>query len=207
MKTNQKGLGALEALLILVIIGLIGGVGGYVWHDQNKGKDTPSSAANLQNKPLAETKRKSKDGFLVIKEWGVKIPVTKTGLTLFYELTDNSVAFSSTELDDLCDGSYGPWTYNIARGLAEEFVPSETATSEEAKQLSDAERTTFGEFYKSPANLPSGPFAKKIGNYYYVHSVHFLVSCAKYDSGQEKLDKIENAQKLVVQMVQQMTQL
>lgn len=39
-KHNQKGIGAIEALLILVIVGLIGFVGWYVWHSKNQANNT-----------------------------------------------------------------------------------------------------------------------------------------------------------------------
>lgn len=44
MKNNQKGFGAVEALVIVLILGLIGFGGWYIWHKSQKNEPSPSNA-------------------------------------------------------------------------------------------------------------------------------------------------------------------
>lgn len=60
-KINQKGFGAVEAILILVIIGLIGFVGWFVYNSNNKATDTLKNAA-------APAVNNSQAGWLTFKQ-------------------------------------------------------------------------------------------------------------------------------------------
>lgn len=81
MKLNQKGFGAVEAILTMVIIGLIGGTGWYVWNAKNSTEDTlkPNNSslpkkdkAPVSSKPVFN---KLPDGFAEYKvdEFGFRM--------------------------------------------------------------------------------------------------------------------------------------
>lgn len=83
LKSNQKGFGAVEVLLVLILIGILGGVGFYVYNSNKKSNqkaDTTSTASKAETKVAdkstdTETVKEADAnlGYLVIKEWGVKI--------------------------------------------------------------------------------------------------------------------------------------
>ncbi|HEX5456116.1 MAG TPA: hypothetical protein VFW77_01990 [Candidatus Saccharimonadales bacterium] len=83
-KLNNKGFGVVEAILILIIVGIIGGTGVYVYKQNQSDKDLGSggnsqiqkTASDSQaDKQTAQTPaaEDSNKGFLVIKEWGIKV--------------------------------------------------------------------------------------------------------------------------------------
>jgi hypothetical protein len=86
MKKNQKGFSALEGLLIVVIVGMLGGVGWYVWHSQQQVDKTYFQTSNSSVRPRPKissttspqsstNKEDPNKDYLVIKEWGVKLPM------------------------------------------------------------------------------------------------------------------------------------
>ncbi len=107
IRSNQSGVGAIEALLILVIIVLLGGTGWYVWHSKkqtdktlNTANKTVENTALTKSKPVADATATwktftSKDG------WSMKIP---DGWKLY---TDNSALLSMDAFDS------GPGDVNL----------------------------------------------------------------------------------------------
>ena len=80
-KLNQKGFGIVEGLLIFVAVALIAGTGYYVYK-QSQNNDKAQSSVEVANKKEAvvtpptktsTTKADPYDGYVVIKEWGIKI--------------------------------------------------------------------------------------------------------------------------------------
>lgn len=82
-KSNQRGLGTLEMLLILVILAILGFVGWYVYNAANKtktglDKSTAVSNSSTATTPAATTKT------LTFKEYGVKITLSDSLKNLSY---------------------------------------------------------------------------------------------------------------------------
>lgn len=70
---NQKGFGAIEALLILVIVGIIGGVGYYVYNaNKQELKISDSSIKHAENKQINEEKDNQGE-YIELKDLGIKI--------------------------------------------------------------------------------------------------------------------------------------
>jgi Tfp pilus assembly protein PilE len=113
MKKLQQGFSAVEGLLIVIIIGMLGGVGYYVWHSQKQVDKTYSQTANgtavpTTKKTSSSSATKSNPGYLVIKEWSVKIKLNAQNFDTNYrfEKPDNSWVFlSSTRLDTATQNS------------------------------------------------------------------------------------------------------
>jgi len=82
MKKSQSGFAVLETILILVVIGIIGFTGWYVWHSRQATDKTFNQTGNSEvvKGALSDTTQKnnqsSQQKYLVIKEWGVELPLT-----------------------------------------------------------------------------------------------------------------------------------
>jgi hypothetical protein len=101
-KLNQKGVGAVEGLLILVIVAIVGGTGYFVYNAQNKTKDTLDSASLSSQSPVVHKKKaaaKKTATFLAIKEWGVKIALSGDTQGAYYKFTPGTPAYPDAFLD------------------------------------------------------------------------------------------------------------
>jgi hypothetical protein len=93
---GQKGFTAVAGLLLLVIVGIIGGTGWYVWRAQQSvsesSKNTDYTVTTGVAKASESTKpaTQSTTSYLVIKEWGVKLPLYNDDSNAYY--TYNSSA-------------------------------------------------------------------------------------------------------------------
>lgn len=88
IRLNNEGFGVIEALLLLIIVGIIGGTGFYVY---NANKSTSNGNENTivkqDSKPEEpKTTKDPNEDYLVIKEWGVKIPLTNLLKSARYEM-------------------------------------------------------------------------------------------------------------------------
>lgn len=129
--SNQSGFAILEIIIILIILGLVSFTGWFVWHKHNTNKAHNSSSAASQAK--AASSKKSSNAkpapppqqYLVIKEWGVKIPlsaqITGAYYTLrssppeeFVDLLDTGFDNTSNSNGVSCHGGYTTM-YVIAR--------------------------------------------------------------------------------------------
>lgn len=120
IRKNETGFSPIEVILVLVIVGLMGVVGFMVYNNQNKTK--PATVATRTSTPTATTQTKtttpttvpatnSQGDYLVIKEWGVEIPLTADVKDAYYtSLKDNTFSnpvyaigiHSLTALDPNC---------------------------------------------------------------------------------------------------------
>lgn len=77
MKTTQKGFTVVETLLVVIIAILVGFGGYYVWHTNHKVSPeaiVKAPTAQKTTQPAATTQTiPSTQGYLVIKEWGIKV--------------------------------------------------------------------------------------------------------------------------------------
>jgi type II secretory pathway pseudopilin PulG len=110
MKKTQRGFSAVEALLLVIIIGMLVGVGWYVWHSQKQVDKTYSQIANSSVVPKSKSSTKpaaSNSNYFVIKEWGVKLPVTDSSDKYYYEFDKNDSTFINVYSQN-ADGVVGP---------------------------------------------------------------------------------------------------
>lgn len=83
MQKNQKGFGAIEAIIVLVIVAILGFVCWYVWKQNHKSTDTKSTSQQTNNDSDARKQAKETDlyaGWLACND-------TSEGLTFKYPAT------------------------------------------------------------------------------------------------------------------------
>jgi type II secretory pathway pseudopilin PulG len=112
MKKSQDGFSAVEGLLIIIIIGILGGVGWYVWNSQKQVDKTYSQTANSSVSPKTKNTSSSaaldsSPSYFVIKEWGVKVPVTDSNVKYYYKF-DKSYSTIINVYSQKADGIVGP---------------------------------------------------------------------------------------------------
>jgi len=78
MKNNQKGFSVVEILIVVVIVGLVGTVGWLVYDRQKSKSDDKDTAVQTSQQESSKNqtvtpKPVPNTGYLVVKEWGVKI--------------------------------------------------------------------------------------------------------------------------------------
>ena len=109
--SNNAGFTVVEALLILIFLAIVGFAGYYVWHGQHN--DTKDASATKTSGKQASTNSSSQANdentqkkYLVIKEWGVKLPVDSSDISYYPTSGDNSnptsVDFVSDKVRSTC---------------------------------------------------------------------------------------------------------
>lgn len=169
---NQKGIAALEALLILVIGAIIGGTGYYIYHANNKATDSQNAAQTDANSAVSHkttAKTSPTAQYTTIAEWGVKAPYVGS-LKLQYALSDDGKAanFTSDQLlaaDAACTTDFG--------GSISRYAPEDTA-SDSGADVSAKERA---------AKTAKSDYAY-VGGYYYFFT-HSQAACGT-DAGKTK---------------------
>jgi type II secretory pathway pseudopilin PulG len=97
-KTQQSGFTPVVILLVLILVAVVGFAGYYVYNtQQNKKDDTKAAVANQTTTPAAQTTTDTQK-YLVIKEWGVKIPVAAPIDDAYYVVKGDNVYFSTTAI-------------------------------------------------------------------------------------------------------------
>ena len=102
---KQKGFSAVILLLSLVLIVAVGFTGYYVWNTQNNKEDNkaevaPATTTKQETKQDAPSPVKEEQKYLVIKEWGVKIPLSEkiTDLTYRFNANEGTVTLKTALL-------------------------------------------------------------------------------------------------------------
>lgn len=191
MKINQKGFSAVVILLALLLIVAIGFTGYYVWNTQQNKKtasaETKTVAVVTPQKTTTNPTPATQDTqkYLVVKEWGIKIPVDDSvdGLsyTLFGQKNTDGIRLSTTALKQI-SGTCTDNEFLVFRGKANDIVPAE---------IDDPQNPSFLQTYNSltvDANNPTQrSFKLKIGDYYYTPPGFAGASCVgSSQSGQAK---------------------
>src|SRR5882762_9215057 len=156
---NQSGFGAIEGILIIVVILLLGVVGYMVYKNQNKAATTAvtsNSSSTSPEKtvaPVKETKANNAGDYLVIKEWGVELPLSAGIKDAYYaNLKNNTFSYpvyalgikSLTALDSNC----------AAENLSVSLILRQTIAQHDTNSTKN-----------DPLNSPV--YDMKIGGYYY----------------------------------------
>lgn len=157
-KNNQRGFSAVEGLLVVVIIGLIGFVGWYLWHSRPvKTKttitNTSSTKNTASNTPSKSTTKPAADvnaGYLVIKEWGVKIKLRDSDKVTY--------TYDATQKDKQGEGD------GIIDSMIDLEVKSKYYLNKECNPAVGYTR------YSKVTDSFFVERATKIGNYYYMSS-------------------------------------
>lgn len=78
-RLDQKGFGLIEGLLVVVVIGLLSAAGWYVWSSRSDDEAPVAqpSASTIEQADNEPTEASS--DYLEIKEWGVRVPLSKIG--------------------------------------------------------------------------------------------------------------------------------
>lgn len=94
MRRNQNGFSVVEGLLIFIIIAIIAGVGWYV-RDSNKKTNDILNSADKSSSPVARStinkkETKTEAQYLVVKEWGIKMPLSSPITDAYYVVSTSS---------------------------------------------------------------------------------------------------------------------
>ncbi len=157
---NQKGFGAVEALLILVIVGIIGGAGWYVFQSQKKTNQSLDNA----NKSLTELSQQknveqSKDEteYIEIKEWGVRFALNDDYSDMYYLVKPSQDSgyqfayFSTKSIDIVAPECAVDKTSQLALGRYKK-----NSTNDKSKYYTETFQSTY---------------LRTIGNYDYTYSL------------------------------------
>lgn len=164
-KLNQTGFAPLEALLILVIVGVVGGIGWYAIHTKHQTDKILSQADQISKstpvKSTAVDKNTSPLKYLVIKEWGVRIPYSGSD-TYTYIYDANTPTIIDVISKNLSD-KFGCTEFGAGEiGKATGSDPS--APDENSEPVAQYDKENPGRFVH-------------IGNYYYSF-VHDQAACS-----------------------------
>jgi hypothetical protein len=160
LKNNEKGFGAVEAILIVIIVLLIGAVGYLVYKDKHK---APVKTVVVTKTVTVSPKASSSTNYFSIPEWSVRAPYSGN-LSLHYTLSTSSgeayAKFTSDQLDATSAQCRSAATYGgvILRFAANDtvYTPDGTNTGKTATQYFTS-GNTFVTYIK-------------VGNYYYQFS-------------------------------------
>lgn len=115
-KLNTKGFGLIEGLLILVIVGIVGGTGFYVYN-ANKKASSGSDGTTIAKRDKNDTEdgkpvNTSDENYLLIEEWGIKIPQLPEGNVISYEIDENNnFAFFVSSEQKAVGGDCGEFSF------------------------------------------------------------------------------------------------
>ncbi len=159
MKSNQKGFSAVEIVVVIVVVGLLGIVGRLVYDRQNSNKhvipnkNTPSSdtkkSVTTSPSTLITPTPDPNTGYLVVKEWGVKIKMKEAAKVTY--------TYGSEEFDDPRNGEHGD--SGISLEVKPEYLQDKTC------------KVSVGwARYKTIKDSFFLERARKIGDYYFMSS-------------------------------------
>ena len=138
----QKGFGLVEIIIIIAIVGLLG-VAGWLVYDRQKSPTTADSSAQTAQEPVAKPDPNA--GYLVIKEWGVKIKM-KDAAKVTYDYTSQ-----------VTDDDKGKPDSSITLKVKPEYMPDENC------------KVSVGwTRYTSISDERFLEITKKIGDYFFI---------------------------------------
>ncbi|HSX07568.1 MAG TPA: hypothetical protein VLG11_01610 [Candidatus Saccharimonadales bacterium] len=154
-KVNDRGFGAVEAVVIVLVVVLIAAAGWFVYkHNQKKPatnttKTTTSSNTSTSKSPPATGTTTPSVNYYTIKEWGVKAPYSGQD-TLTYTLKDNNGAavFVSKKLASEDSGCATFGAGQISRYLGTDVANEDgTLTIEQNAKANPGLYTHIGNYY------------------------------------------------------------
>lgn len=170
MKKHQEQGNVVEVVIIVVLVLAV--VGLVVWRfmdtgkkaDEDTAKQTTSETANTENAQPDATSA-SNEGYVVIEDWSVKIPLSSSLKDLSYTHKKGYTLFTSTTLASFCSSENGESNQVIVqRGKAEDAVLTETGGNS----------TSIREYLEGNP----GALYIKVGDYYFIQPAFRGASCA-----------------------------
>jgi len=190
MSQKQKGFAALETILIIVIVAVISGIGWYALHTKHQTDKILSQADKISqsvpvqsNKSAPSSKSSAGQKYLVIKEWGVRIPYSSSDTYSYVYRTDTPTIIDviSKNLSD----KFGCTQFGAGEiGKAQGSDPS--APDESSESVAQYDKENPGRFVH-------------IGNYYYAF-VHDQASCSETVTLEAQNAANDEMSKLVLNM-------
>ncbi len=150
--------------IALLLIVFIAAFGGWKIYKQKNENSKSSSISEVNNKTSEQYQRKDNAKYLVIKEWGVKLPLTDNISDASYLYNSNNAVYLTTAGIEKITGCSGQKTIVLERGNGDDPIGSST--------VSELNR-------ENPSAL------KKVGNYYYALIVGSL-GCATSPSSSQQ---------------------
>jgi cytoskeletal protein RodZ len=168
---KQRGFSTVVLLLGLLLIVAVVFTGYYVWNNQNNKDDNkaevaPATTTKQETKQDAPSPVKDEQKYLVIKEWGVKMPVSSQ----FSDLIINRYCDNDM---DFCAFIYSPTQIKLAKEInATCYVPENMNNVGSVVRYRDPSAqymgTTMGQAF-SPN--------KKLGDWYYGYKMPNEATC------------------------------
>lgn len=87
---HQRGFGIIEIIILLVVIGLLAFAGWRVYQN-NRTKVSDAAGSSTQNSSTTGQSQKPDVAYLKIKEWGIKLPLSKEVNDAYYVASVSSV--------------------------------------------------------------------------------------------------------------------
>jgi hypothetical protein len=165
--SNQSGFAVLEIILIFVILGIVGFTGWYVWNSKKNTNKTYDSSSAASQAKAASSKKSSNakpapppQQYLVIKEWGVKIPLSASITGAYYVIKNSPPEEMAYLLDSgfdntanangvKCKDGYEPGMYVIARVHTADIGQIDNVEGEHAAFLAGGVSTVMPGYYVS----------------------------------------------------------
>ena len=96
MSKKQNGFGIVPVFVIVVVIGLAGWLIWSAMGNTSQNNVAPKNSATSQNQTNTQTKPIDTTKYLMIKEWGVKIPLSSENLGAYYTVDNSGMASAPT---------------------------------------------------------------------------------------------------------------
>ncbi len=151
---NQKGFAAMEAMLVVVILAIVGGTGYYVYQANNKATETQNQAQTNANTaaPHKKNEKKSKPAtaieYLVVKEWGVELPLSSGIKDAYYIYDSNGYARLGTRSLTAMSAKCAPDKVGVSV-LSRQTVATHNANAQQSEPSWDhpVYNTKLGNYY------------------------------------------------------------
>ena len=126
---KQKGFSAVIVLLSLLLLVAVGFTGYFVWNTQNNKKDksaevAPATATKQEAQKESPAPAKEEQKYLVIKEWGVSLPLENWSYTLETPQPDKYLGarIYNNTTKDLSENQCGQ-DFSVAKIVRTENIP------------------------------------------------------------------------------------
>ncbi|QQS19753.1 hypothetical protein IPL85_05820 [Candidatus Saccharibacteria bacterium] len=164
VKRSRYGLGILLALVFMLVATVMLFVSSSrATKVQNDRQTAEIARLSAENKEIQrKTNPAISNEYLIIKEWGVKIPQNYVG-DMYYKVEGNVAVFGSKTLDSVCKGQ----EVRVGRGTGDEIWRSSGG---------DAIGTTKERYDKLRA--AGSQTVWKVGDYYYLYPIIGQSACA-----------------------------
>jgi hypothetical protein len=123
-KLNHRGFSLIEGLLLVIALCLIVFVGYYVWHSQHTANSTLDQANQASQSSPSGSQPASTQKYLIIKEWGVKLPLTNATKDAYYVFLSNNTSSAYLSLRSLADTECAADQTSI--GAVFRYLPGDT---------------------------------------------------------------------------------